>query len=269
MVIFTGAWARVLAAFRPPKPAPIIATRGTPLFIILMSCALTYKIHAMPDGSISSLSRNSSASTWVRWALPSASDMIFLVLLGLLCFTGLATKMLGDAGIGWHIRTGQQILSTHHIARVDPYSSITSGKPWIAWEWLYDAIVGALDSAVSLNGVVWFNAFVIAATFAITFKSMITRGTKFFAALFLILLAISASMIHVLARPHVLTWLFVVIWFTILDGSEQESMAAKIAARSRRLWLLPTTMVIWVNLHGGFLLGLILCAIFWLSALWS
>ena len=27
-------------------------------------------------------------------------------------------------------------------------------------------------------------------------------------------------------------------------------------------------MVIWVNLHGGFLLGLVLCAIFWCSALW-
>jgi hypothetical protein len=233
-----------------------------------MSCALTYKIHAMPDGSISSLPRNSSASTWVRWALPSASDMIFVVLLGSLCLTGLADKMLGDAGIGWHIRTGQQILSTHHIPRVDPYSSIVSGKPWIAWEWLYDVIVGALDSAVGLNGVVWLNAVLIAATFALTFQSMIRRGTKLFAAVVLILLAISASMIHVLARPHVLTWLFVVIWFRILDDSEQESTAGKITARSRWLWLLPVFMVIWVNLHGGFLLGLLLCALFWCSALW-
>ena len=157
----------------------------------------------MPDGSISSLPRNSPASVWVRWALPSASDMIFVVLLGSLCFTGLATKMLGDAGIGWHIRTGQQILSTYLIPRVDPYSSIMSGKPWIAWEWLYDVIVGALDSSMGLNGVVWFNALLIAATFALTFQSMIARGTKIFAALVLILLAISASMIHVLARPHV------------------------------------------------------------------
>ena len=195
--------------------------------------------------------------------------MIFVVLLGSLCFTGLATKMLGDAGIGWHIRTGQQILSTHHIPRVDPYSSIMSGKPWIAWEWLYDVIVGALDSSMGLNGVIWFNALLIAATFAVTFHSMITRGTRLFAALVLILLAISASMIHVLARPHVLTWLFVVIWFTILDGSEQESISGKIASRSRWLWLLPACMVIWVNLHGGFLLGLVLCAIFWFSALWS
>src|SRR5438270_9992916 len=149
----------------------------------------------MPDGSISSLPRNSSASIWVRWALPSASDMLFVVLLGSLCFTGLATKMLGDAGIGWHIRAGQQILSTHYIPRVDPYSSIMSGKPWIAWEWLYDAIVGALDSAAGLNGVVCLNALLIAGTFAIAFQSMVTRGTKLFPSLVLILLAISASMI--------------------------------------------------------------------------
>ena len=238
------------------------------MFVILLSCALTYKIHAMPDGSISSLPQKSPANAWVRWALPSASDMIFIVLLGSLCFSGLATKMLRDAGVGWHIRTGQLILSTHHIPRVDPYSSILSGKPWIAWEWLYDVIVSALDSAAGLNGVVWFNALVIAATFAATFHSMITRATRLFAALALILLAISASMIHVLARPHVVTWLFVVIWFRILDGSEQDSTGGKIAARSRWLWLLPCIMVIWVNLHGGFLLGLVLCAIFWCSALW-
>src|SRR5437764_5029343 len=127
----------------------------------------------MPDGSISSLPRNSSASIWVRWALPSASDMIFVVLLGLLCFTGLATKMLGDAGIGWHIRTGQQILPTHHIPRVDPYSSIMSGKPWIAWEWLYDAIVRALDSAVGLTAVASFNALLMAATCAVTLEPLI------------------------------------------------------------------------------------------------
>lgn len=201
--------------------------------------------------------------------MPSVSDIIFVVLLALLCLSGFATRMLGDAGIGWHIRTGQQILSTHHVPRVDPFSSIMGGKPWIAWEWFYDVIVGALDSAVGLNGVVWWNATLIAATFAAAFQSMMARGTRLLASLVLILLAISASMIHILARPHVATWLLVVIWFSILDASEQESLAGKIAARSRALWLLPPCMVIWVNLHGGFLLGLVLCAIFWFGALRS
>lgn len=201
--------------------------------------------------------------------MPSVSDIIFVVLLGSLCFTGFSTKLLNDAGIGWHIRTGQLILSTHHIPRVDPYSSIMGGRPWIAWEWLYDAIVGALDSAAGLNGVVWFTAILVAAVFAWTFQLMIGRGANLLVALVLLLLALSASMIHVLARPHVVSWLFVVMWFSILNSSERESLAGKISFRSRRLWLLPFSMVMWVNLHGGFLLGLVLCAIYWLSAFWS
>ncbi|MGA7367348.1 MAG: hypothetical protein WBX04_19670, partial [Candidatus Sulfotelmatobacter sp.] len=44
---------------------------------------------------------------WVRWVLPSVGDLIFAALLGLLILTTLSVRLLGDAGIGWHIRTGQ------------------------------------------------------------------------------------------------------------------------------------------------------------------
>src|SRR3954465_994554 len=214
----TGALARERAAFNPAKPAPIIATRGRCVFVILPYPALTYKIHAMADGSISSLSQK-SAATWARWVMPSTADLIFIALLACLCFTTLSSKLLNDAGIGWHIRTGQLIVATHHLPQTDPYSSIMAGKPWIAWEWLYDVIVGALDSSLGLNGVVWFAAVMIATTFAWTFRYMVARGTSLFTAVILILLATSASMIHMLARPHVLTWLFVVLWFSMLDSS--------------------------------------------------
>src|SRR4051812_26470466 len=194
----TGALARERAAFRPANPAPTIAIRGRCVFVILPYPALTYKIHAMADGSISSLSQKSAArepATWARWVMPSIADFIFIALLACLCFTTLSSKLLNDAGIGWHIRTGQAILATHHIPQTDPYSSIMAGKPWIAWEWLYDVIVGALDSSLGLNGVVWFTAVMIATTFAWIFHYMVARGTSLFTAVVLILLATSASMI--------------------------------------------------------------------------
>ena len=242
------------------------------MFVILPYPALTYKIHAMADGSISSLSQKSAArqaSTWARWVMPSTADLIFIALVVCLCFTSLSSKLLNDAGIGWHIRTGQLIVATHHLAQTDPYSSIMAGKPWIAWEWLYDVIVGALDSSLGLNGVVWFTAVVIATVFACTFRCMVARGTSLFTAVVLTLLATSASTIHMLARPHVLTWLFVVFWFSILDSSERDCFATTIRPQKRWLWFLPLSMIIWVNVHGGFLLGLVLCVIFWLSALWT
>ena len=50
--------------------------------------------------------------------MPSVSDLIFLCILCILLFTALAVKLLGDAGIGWHIRTGQQILARSEERRV-------------------------------------------------------------------------------------------------------------------------------------------------------
>lgn len=211
---------------------------------------------------------------WMRWLLPSISDLFFVAMFAVLAFTNLSVRLLGDAGIGWHIRTGQLILQTHSIPRTDPFSSSTSGQPWFAWEWLYDVIVGLLASVAGLNGVVLFNALIIAAVFSFTFRMLLRRGCDVFTASLLVLLAASASMIHFLARPHVVSWLFTMLWFWILesaengdDASERETSSLHFFSR-RKLWLLPLTMLLWVNLHGGFLVAFVLLAIYWISAMW-
>jgi hypothetical protein len=200
---------------------------------------------------------------WARWLMPSASDAIFVALLAVLMMSTVSVRLLGDAGIGWHIRTGQFIVSARAIPRVDPFSSSMSGHPWFAWEWLYDLIVGGLENAAGLNGVIAFTGFIIALTFAWTFRLLLRREVNLFLSLVLVLLAASASMIHFLARPHVLTWLFTVAWFWALDSTEHGS------SENWKLWLLPLTMLLWVNLHGGFLVGFVLLAIYWVGAAWQ
>jgi hypothetical protein len=200
--------------------------------------------------------------------MPSVADLIFLALLGTLTLTSLSTRLLGDAGVGWHIRTGQQILSSHVIPHTDPFSSTMQGKPWFAWEWLYDVVVGQLDSWFGLNGVVWFTSALIATVFAWTFRLLMVRGTNLMVAVVLVLLAISASMMHFFSRPHVLSWLFIVAWFWILDSTERDSLDGR-GSSSRLLWLLPISMLLWVNVHGGFLFGFVLLAIFWVGCLWT
>ncbi|MFZ0815997.1 MAG: hypothetical protein WAM78_10785 [Candidatus Sulfotelmatobacter sp.] len=182
--------------------------------------------------------------------------------------TTLSVRLLGDAGIGWHIRTGQLILSTHSIPRVDPFSSTMAGQPWFAWEWLYDLLIGGLDTVAGLNAVVLFTAVIIATTFTWTLRLLLRRNTNFLLALILMLLAASASMIHFLARPHVVSWLFTVAWFWILESSE-ERHCEPVSNPSQFLWLLPILMVVWVNLHGGFLVGFVLLAIYWITAVWQ
>lgn len=217
----------------------------------------------MDDDSRSS-SEEQGRRDWIRWLLPSVADVIFIALLGLLCFTPLSVRLLGDAGIGWHIRTGQDILAKHAVPRVDLFSAPMLGKPWFAWEWLYDMLAGGLDRAAGLNAVVFFTALVIAGVFAWTFRLMVRRGTHALVAVLLVLLAASASMIHFLARPHVVSWLFTVAWFWMLDSTENECLGR---GRQRRiLWLLPLWMLVWVNVHGGWLIGLVLVGIYWISA---
>ena len=194
--------------------------------------------------------------------MPSAADLIFVALLGVLVFTPLAVKLLGDAGIGWHIRTGQWILATDAVPRVDTFSATAHGQAWFAWEWMYDVVVGKLESELGLNGVVWFTAVVIAAVFAGLFRFLISRGTNFVVAIGLTLLVTSASMIHFLTRPHVVSWLFALMWCWILDSVER-------GEGLRRLWILPGLMLVWVNVHGGFLVGFVLLGIFWIAAGWE
>jgi hypothetical protein len=217
----------------------------------------------MAESSRSSSLADAGKDALLRWLMPSVADLIFISLLATLLFTPLSVKLLGDAGTGWHIRTGQLILMTRTIPRVDPFSTQIH-KPWIAWEWLYDVMVGRLEASAGLNGVVWFTAAVIAAVFAFLFRVLMKRGTDLLVAIVLTLLATASSMIHFLARPHVLSWLLALLWFWILDSAETTPPRS-----NRWLWLLPALMLIWVNVHGGFLLGLVLLAFFWAGSLWA
>ncbi len=172
---------------------------------------------------------------------------------------GLSGRLLGDATIGWHIRNGQQMLHTHAITRTDPFSVTMGGQTWYAWEWLYDIVIAGMHHWLGLNGVVFFTAFIVALTFAVTLRICVRRGADLPVAAFLLVLSLGASMIHLLARPHVLSWLFAVIWFQILESTESMDVPW------RRLWYLPVLMLFWANLHGGFVLGFALLGLYLLS----
>src|SRR5882672_8278253 len=197
---------------------------------------------------------------WPRFLLPSVRDLVFLLAFWALLVGPLSNRPLADADIGWHIRTGEQILATHSVPRVDSFSSTMQGQPWIAWEWLYDALLGVVYGSMGLNGVVWLAALLMATTFAILFGQLLARGTGLPVATALWLLVLGASSIHVFARPHIVSWLFTLLWFVALERWEQGS------APSWPRWFFPVSMLLWVNLHGGWLLGMALLATYAIAA---
>jgi len=92
-----------------------------------------------------------SSSSALRLLVPSVRDVVFIFLFWSLLAGPLSNRPLADADIGWHIRTGEQILATHSLPRTDPFSSTMQGQPWFAWEWLYDIALGILHRAGGLN----------------------------------------------------------------------------------------------------------------------
>lgn len=199
-------------------------------------------------------------SSALRYLLPSARDIIFLLLFWSLLVGPLSNRPLADPDIGWHIRTGEQILATHSIPRTDSFSSTMQGQAWFAWEWLYDALLGILYHAGGLNGVVWLCALLAASIFMILLRLLLKNGTGLPLAIFLMLLAEAAATIHLYARPHIVSWFFSLFWFVALERWEQQT-----APR----WLpcfFPVSMALWVNLHGGWIFGLTLLGTYALAA---
>ena len=193
---------------------------------------------------------------WLHILIPSVTDLLFAgVLLGLSC-GALGRLLLRDAGTGWHIRHGQLMLQSHAITRVDPFSATMTGQPWFAWEWLYDLLIAVIHHVFGLNGVVFYSAAIMAATFVLVFHIAMRRGGSLPITFLLLVLTMGATAVHFLARPHVLSWLFTVVWFEVLDSAAY----ANRAENDRRIFLLPLLMLLWVNLHGGFLLGFALLA---------
>src|SRR5258708_15086855 len=192
------------------------------------------------------------SSTALRFLLLSVRDIIFIFLFWSLLAGPLSNRPLADPDIGWHIRTGELILATHSLPRTDPFSSTMQGQPWFAWEWLYDILLGILHQACGLNGVVWLCALVVAGIFALLLSQMLQRGTGLLLAIVLMLLAMAASAIHLYARPHIVSWLFSLLWFVALEHWESWERSDRCEQGTLPRWIpcfFPASMLLWVNMH--------------------
>lgn len=67
-------------------------------------------------------------------------------------------------------------------------------------------------------------------------------------------MVIASSQLHWLARPHIFSLLLILIWYYILDEFQYKD--------KNYLYLLPPIMLLWVNLHGGYMAGFFLIGIY-------
>lgn len=168
--------------------------------------------------------------------------------------------LLNDPDTYWQITLGQWMLDHHAVPRTDLYSFTMQGQPWISTQWL-----AQVAYAVVYNAAGWAGPVVLAAASASLAIALLARflNARLARTPTLIILAATLALMagHMLARPHLLAMPIMVAWVAgLVDAMDRRS------APSFRL--LPL-MVLWANLHGGFVLGLALIGPIALDAIWQ
>ena len=200
------------------------------------------------------------ASIWTRRLIPSIEGIIGIVIFTIVLTDG--NRLLLDGDTGWHIRTGDYILENMEVPRVDIFSHRKYGAPWIAHEWLSDVIFAVVHRIAGLNGVVVFSAAAVALTFVLLFRLLQFYRFSILTVTAMTILAALTASLHWLARPHLFSLCLSVVWYSLLESLQNDP-------RSKKLYLFPILMVLWINLHGGYLFGFALLGIYGLSNLWG
>ncbi len=191
------------------------------------------------------------------YLLPSVADAFFVSLLIVLSSMGLG--LLNDCDTGYHIRAGEYILEHLSVPRQDMFSFLKPAPEWTAHEWLAEIPMALVHSALGLTGVVVFFAFLISLTYYLLFKFLRKNHENIILLAGMILLVVASSTFHFLARPHIFSLLFLVIWYHILDSYQYHNR--------NYLYFLPLISLLWVNLHGAFIIGFVLLGTYFLGNL--
>lgn len=188
-----------------------------------------------------------------------------LNLIVLLAFTlvvpfilGTMNRIFADGDVSWHVAAGQWMVAHGRVPLVDPFSFSAAGKPWVAHEWLSEVLMGG---AYNVAGFTALSVLVIMALSALMLVIGLELGRwlrPVETAALLIVVAVTL-MPFLLARPMVFAWPVLAFWTVQLMHARERGAAPP--------WWLALVMLLWVNMHASFVLGLLLVGAFALEAL--
>ncbi len=179
-----------------------------------------------------------TAGRAVRWALWAAT---------LLAVATIALSSITVFDFWWYLASGQRILATRSVPTTDPFSYTAEGRPWINHMWATQVLFTLLWERWGRLALIGLKTAAVAATFAVILKTMHARGVHPLLAAAVTLLAAWAGAEFWHARPQTFTYLFVAILVWLLRPGWE--------GRRFTLALVPALVVVWVNLHAGFLMA--------------
>lgn len=196
-------------------------------------------------------------SRTIRSYLERYGIHIFLISFACVYYVSNGSLLLGHYDLGWHLAAGDVIRDQGKIPLHDPWSFTSGDRQWFNLSWLWDVIASVVFQYASFSGlillVVACGAVIVGYLASLCLGSGASAaavGISVFSACLLYPAFAAAPNIYLAASPNMATMLFSVIFY------------GECLKRTRSLFLLPAIMVLWANLHGGFLLGFFVIGVF-------
>ncbi len=159
----------------------------------------------------------------------------------------------------FHILVGEDILATRSFPTADSYSFTAYGNECMAFEWLGQTIMALTDR---FGGVRALTALFIASAstlILLLYYWCILHCANVKAAFVACLAVLPLLSSFFTLRPQWFGYILLLILMICLEHFRR--------GRNWALWIVPILFVIWVNVHGSFVLGLFVLAFYWMAGL--
>lgn len=190
----------------------------------------------------------SPKSTPAARALTALAVALFL---GAVCVISLHPIAITD--FWWQARTGELIVESGRIPTRDPFSWTAPGRPWVAHEWLTEVLFYGLTRLPEW-ALFLYKCGLAAAACGLVLWRCWRRSGSLVLAFAAGLLAAAVVRNYADLRPQMLTFVLLSLLLLGLDAYHDGRMP-------RLPWLLPPLFVLWANLHGGVVVGMLLLTI--------
>ena len=162
---------------------------------------------------------------------------------------------LVDPDYFWHLKTGEYIVSHRALPAGDIFSSTRFGQAWVLHEWLFEVVLYAMFEWLGAPGVKLLTVTLAMSALGIVFALARRLGQSPALAFILTVVALIPFSSGISARPQLVTYLLFAAYLYILLSYKYHQARLSLVA-------LPLLMLIWVNAHGGYVIGIALTGLF-------
>jgi hypothetical protein len=161
-----------------------------------------------------------------------------------------------DGDLARHLRHGRYMLEHGELIRADPFSFTRPNAPFVGFEYGSQLLYALAERVGGLPAVAVLAGMLIALTYALLTRFLLKRGVDPLLACLTVALAIALGAGHWTARPHLFSFVAIVILLGMLEGKPRKAVLG-----------CAVLFALWANLHGGFVYGWILIGMYLVGSL--